>query len=176
MKNKNIEFKGWDNPIESILYELQTLGDASVVDEEDKVLIAETLLRMPRRIRTKVLREVVFVMMDDMAGTVIDASFIKSIEKKEFRKIGEKYHANITQPMILLNFYSMKKSKQGKMATIAHEIAHFILGHHKSDSKDPKNERHADDLIEKWGFKRTYRESDLIEREQWIKRLEKKYK
>ena len=40
--------------------------------------------------------------------------------------------------------------------TVAHDIAHFILGHHKNGGGGPEKEKEADDLIEKWGFKRAY--------------------
>lgn len=62
--------------------------------------------------------------------------------------------------MIVLDFSRMKKlSIHNKMSTVAHEIAHFILGHKKEDY-DSESERKADNLIKKWGFKRTYKESE----------------
>ena len=52
-----------------------------------------------------------------------------------------------------------KELESRKMDVIAHEIAHFVLGHHKLENcSNPKNEKEADDLIEKWGFKRVYKE------------------
>ena len=42
-----------------------------------------------------------------------------------------------------------------KMNIIAHEIAHFVLGHHLNP-KGKKSEEEADDLIAKWGFDRCY--------------------
>jgi Zn-dependent peptidase ImmA (M78 family) len=47
----------------------------------------------------------------------------------------------------------MEKNKE--MNTIAHEIAHFILGHYRVEVGS-EAERKADDLCEKWGFRRCY--------------------
>jgi Zn-dependent peptidase ImmA (M78 family) len=65
---------------------------------------------------------------------------------------------DISLPLIILNFAAMEgKSEREKMAIIAHEIAHYVLGHHKpSCSVADKAEKEADDLIEKWGFPATY--------------------
>lgn len=50
----------------------------------------------------------------------------------------------------------MKKGHESD--TVAHEIAHFVLGHYKPKRlSDGKIEREADKLIEKWGFKRVYK-------------------
>lgn len=57
------------------------------------------------------------------------------------------------------------------MDTVAHEVAHFILGHYRgSIDSDPKDERRADDLTEKWGFKRAYKESEY----KWFEKHHKK--
>ena len=52
------------------------------------------------------------------------------------------------------------------MDYVAHEIAHHVLNHCKQELdgtiKSIRNqEREADDLIEKWGFKRIYTEDQL---------------
>lgn len=38
------------------------------------------------------------------------------------------------------------------MAIVAHELAHYYLGHHKKSGWDANNEKEADQLAEKWGF------------------------
>lgn len=38
------------------------------------------------------------------------------------------------------------------MAIIAHELAHYYLGHHMKSGKDAENEKEADDLAKQWGF------------------------
>jgi hypothetical protein len=50
-----------------------------------------------------------------------------------------------------------------KKSVIAHEMAHFILGYHKLSS-DPEAERKADDLTEKWGFKKVYASYEKFEK------------
>ena len=42
------------------------------------------------------------------------------------------------------------------MNIISHEIAHYILGHMDMNFSDFDGERQADNLSEKWGFKRVY--------------------
>ena len=53
------------------------------------------------------------------------------------------------------------------MDTVAHEVAHFILGDYSGNLLVPKRpkgykpERAADDLTEKWGFRRAYKSYDF---------------
>lgn len=47
---------------------------------------------------------------------------------------------------------------------IAHEIAHALLNH--TLGAEINQEKEADDLIEKWGFKRVYREQEINHREE----------
>ena len=56
---------------------------------------------------------------------------------------------------IILNFGTMMNLTEKEiMFTIAHEIAHHILGHYPGSS-DPDSEKKADALAEKWGFKKS---------------------
>lgn len=70
-----------------------------------------------------------------------------------------KWHfMNAEVPVIILNFSEMEKdrlSESRMMDTIAHEIAHFVLGHLIAGGAE--QEREADNLIEKWGFRRAYK-------------------
>ena len=129
------------------------IGDATVEDDRNKILIAKILIALPEEIRNKVLSEVLFVLLEayGIAGCL-------SIPVPKGCK-------NIEQPFILLNFSLIEKqSEDCKMDFIAHEIAHFILGHHKSMTYDPLAERKADDLVEKWGFNRVYNDYEQFER------------
>ncbi len=38
------------------------------------------------------------------------------------------------------------------MAIIAHELAHYYLGHHIKSGREAENEKDADDLAKQWGF------------------------
>ena len=49
--------------IQGILDRLDTFGDATVSDERDKIVIANTLKKLPKDVRDKVLSEVLFIMM-----------------------------------------------------------------------------------------------------------------
>ena len=124
---------------------------------KNMVLIAKTLLKLPEEVREGVLNSVLFVVFDTW-GTV---GFL-SLPVPPKCKIIEK-------PYIMINFDSMKKkSESKKMDVIAHEIAHFWLGHHeldlnfwlehhKTDVKSSNIENDADNLIEEWGFNRAYK-------------------
>ncbi len=150
---ENNEYQKWENSIEGILYDLQMIGDATVEDDRNKILIAKILIALPEEIRNKVLSEVLFVLLEvyGIAGCL-------SIPVPKGCK-------NIEQPFILLNFSLIEKQSENcKKDFIAHEIAHFILGHHKSMTYDPLAERKADDLVEKWGFNRVYNDYEQFER------------
>lgn len=161
------EFEKWEDSIDGVLYDLGVLGDVTTEDENNKVIIAKTLLKLPKKIRRKISDEVIFILMT-VSGTVYKVRFTKIIKKKEFKEMienegkKENYLIEIEQPLIYLNFDNRMKEEQ-KMNTIAHEIAHFILGDYPGNFPAPKRpkryniEKAADDLIKKWGFNRVYK-------------------
>ncbi|ODS33677.1 MAG: hypothetical protein SCARUB_01197 [Candidatus Scalindua rubra] len=97
----------YENSMEGVIYDLGIWGEAVDEDEKNRNIIAETLLELPYKVRSKVLEEVIFVIMATH-GLATETVFTASV----------------------------KKQTSNKMDTIAHEIAHFILGHH---SPKPKN-------------------------------------
>jgi len=158
------QVEDWSNSIYGICDDIKTMGEASEGDIRDKTLVAETLQKIPEKIREKVLDEVVFVLMNSLYGEVINGLFSKDITKKELIETPSgTFIVDVRQPLIFLNFGMMKRlSKKRKMNIIAHEIAHFILHHHLDDNAEIKNgivlhEKEADDLIIKWGFEREYK-------------------
>ena len=148
----------YENSLEGILQHLRIWGEAATEDKENKGIIAETLLKLPYKVRMETLSEVVFVIVT-AHGLTTKAIFPIVLSKGDIKQKGETYHTIVEHPLIILNF-KKRMSKSRKMDTIAHEIAHFILGHHKTHNPTKKrrniNERKADDLAEKWGFKRCY--------------------
>jgi len=123
------------------MYDLFVCGVTTASDQKNAILIGKTLLKLPKKVREKVLDAVCFIITGDAEGTVF--KFHLPVEK--------------TFSFILLNFTLMKeKIEDEKMRTVAHEIAHFILGHGIDSKGGKKAEKTADDLIEKWGFKRAY--------------------
>lgn len=148
----------YENSLEGVLYHLRILGEATTEGEKNKCIIAETLLKLPYKVRRKTLDEVVFVVVTAQ-GLTTKASFPIVLSKGDIKQKGETYHTIAEHPLIVLNF-KKRMNKSRKMDTIAHEIAHFILGHYKTLNPTKKrrniNERKADDLVEKWGFKRCY--------------------
>lgn len=155
-RKNNENFEAWLNSVEGIIYDLNVIGDINLKDEKDKILIAKTLLKLPKKVREKTLKESVFVVCS-ACGTVREFFYREILKKEDLKEVPAGYIVSIRKPMIILNFSEMEKETE--MDTIAHEIAHFILGHYKiEEGSNPKKEREADDLTEKWGFKRVYKE------------------
>jgi hypothetical protein len=124
----------------------------------NKRLIAETLIRTPVFVREKVLEEVTFILMHGAYGFTAHLLFsdLKNKNQLKRRLADDLVRVTIAVPFILLNFAIMKEmDEEDKKSIVAHEAAHFILGHHETGGGSEK-EREADDLIEKWGFKRAY--------------------
>jgi Zn-dependent peptidase ImmA (M78 family) len=72
-----------------------------------------------------------------------------------FRDYGE----GLIAPVIFLNFLVIwDEDEEEQMTIVAHEAAHFILGHHLLEHADFSCEKEADNLAEKWGFQRAYKE------------------
>jgi len=163
-KQSEKQFIDWENSIDGICYDMKTMAETNEYDVKDMALIAETLQRIPAKVRNKILGEAVFVFMNGLYGTVINGFFRKTISKKELVELPTRDAVEVTirQPLIFLNFGLMKKlSKKRKMNTTAHEIAHFVLKHHLKPSLKINewmtHEKEADDLIVKWGFEREYK-------------------
>lgn len=162
------------NKVNEIIDGLVILKLAETGQYEDKIIIANTLLNLPENIKEKVLGEVNFVVMPNIFGEYIGrVPFQRVITKKELEKCKfdgkvfgwpeKTYLIKIEQQIILLNLDAMRRKKKSKflmMSSVAHEIAHFILGHEGANNSNPLNERKADDLVEKWGFKRVYKKKD----------------
>ncbi len=128
---------------EEIMYNLRIIGDVTIDDEKYKKILLETLLKLPEVIREKILEEVLFI-FTSAYGTTFNLFFPKQA---------------IEQKCIILNpalHEKEKKTDEGIQDVIAHEIAHIILNHFGSN--DPNFEKEADNLIEKWGFKRAYKD------------------
>ena len=165
VRKQEREYKKWENSLDGVLYNLSTWGDATWDDDINKVIIAKTLQRLPKRIRKKVLNEVAFMIMT-VCGTLVKFRFNKIVKKEEFREIVGDYSVAVEQVVIFLNF-SKKHSEKYHMDTVAHEVAHFILGDYSGNLPVPKRpkgynqERAADDLTEKWGFRRAYKSYDF---------------
>lgn len=163
-KKAEQQYKDWENSLEGIHYSMKTMAATNMDDEKDKTLIAETLQKLPARVRNKVLDKAVFVLMNGLYGTVINGYFSRIISKKELVELPaiDAVEVPVRQSLIFLNFSEMKKlSKKRKMNITAHEIAHFVLNHHLKTSVSRKEgikmEKEADDLIVKWGFSREYK-------------------
>jgi len=150
------KYEKWEKSIEGICYNLGVIGEVTYEDTEHKLIIAKTLQKLPKKIREKVLDDVLFV-FTSCYGTVRELYFPIPPKTKEIRK-----------SLIILNFALMKNEKRTEsdmMDTVAHEIAHFILGHVILHD-DFLCERKADDLSESWGFKRAYDSYEHIEK--WV--------
>lgn len=159
------EFDNWRNSIEGVLYNLSIGGNTMVDDRKYELIIAKTLLKLPKKVRNKILDESHFIITGGTLGTtgmIRKTAIIKTYPEKEIALPT----ATVEIRLIILNFSAMetgKMSESSMMDVVAHEIAHLILKHYGSSS-DPKGERKTDDLVEKWGFKRAYKSYECFEK------------
>jgi len=137
MKNK--KYEEWENSIEGIAYNLKVIGDVVIKDGWHTSMICQVLQKLPKKTREKILEEVIFIHTTAW-GTIHQLHVQEDIKNRV---------------IIIFNFKCIKKDEK-KMDTIAHEIAHYILGQ-LDETNDAKKERAADDLAEKWGFGRSYK-------------------
>ena len=150
---------------EEIDYNLTIFGDETQDDIRFRRLIVEVLKRLPADVRRRVLEEAIFI----VAGHTIGLStpfyplpiFGEDEEqlKEELRSLMERWplRSLLKKRLIILNFALMERegySEEDMKAAIAHEIAHLALDHDFQKRGD--YEKEADDLCEKWGFKRAY--------------------
>jgi len=148
---------------------LSIFGAEAVEDKRYEVLIAKTIQRLPKDVGEKVLKEANFIVAGGVNGTGFTMNISNAVievlastgelrldEEGPSVKLSTIRKAYLKVPLILLNFANMReRSEEEIMSTIAHEIAHFILGHFDDVHKSSKDkEKEADDLIEKWGFRR----------------------
>jgi len=160
---KDKKFEQWENSIEGILYSLSSMGDVTQEDVRNNDIIAQVLQKLPKKVREKVLEEVIFI-HTTAYGTVRRLYFQKFIEETKVEKItGDKlikssFLVKIPKSFIIFNFKCIRNAET-KMNTIAHEIAHFIRSPKDPCKTRPADieEKEADDLVEKWGFKRGYK-------------------
>ena len=144
----------YENSFAGVFNDLKFFGDTDE-DEKRKRIVAETLLKLPYKVRKKTIDEVLFISMST-AGVTFRFDGSVKLRKKDFSQIGEFYQGRIELHFIILNFRRCRKER--KMDVTAHEIAHFILRHHLMKSTNRGIiEREAEDLAEKWGFKRGYK-------------------
>jgi hypothetical protein len=152
-------YEKWVSSLKEILDNLSIFGAEAVEDEQYEVLIAKTIQRLPKDVGEKVLKEVNFIVAGGVDGTGFSMNILNAVIGEDPSvKPSTTRKAYLKVPLILLNFANMReRSEEEMMSTIAHEIAHFILGHFDDIHKSSKDkEKEADDLIEKWGFKRAY--------------------
>jgi len=159
------DFEKWRNSLEGVLYELYLSPPAATkADIQIEHLIARTLLKLPKKIRERVLYE--YAVRFIAIGRETHGHFLMSV--------CQPHSEPKPMPEIFLHFSAMRRmSEKRKMATIAHEIAHFILGHGSLAPSEENVEKKADDLCEKWGFGRAYTRRQIRDMErQRMKMLE----
>ena len=145
----------YENSVTGIFDNLKFFGD-TVEDEKRKCIVVETLLRLPYKVRKRTIDEVLFISMST-AGVTFKFEGSVNLKKKDFKQKGNIYKGRIELHFIILNFRRCRKDR--KMDVTAHEIAHFILGHHlKKNINRGIVEKEAEDLAEKWGFERGYKD------------------
>ena len=122
----------------------------------ERGLIATTIHYLPPKVRDSLIfGGPTFLIMQGYQGYYVEVPCSPHHEEKIWE-------------LIALNFTTMKDlSTEEQMDVVAHEIAHYVLGHHVPTVKNPvsqeeekRREIEADDLCEKWGFRRGYDKSD----------------
>ena len=137
-----------NSSLEEIHCALSLHGGVVVSDDRYVQLIVRTLHQIPKRTRNTILAKVHFMMVgEDTHGYPVEYSIRPSTKEIKMR-------------FIVLNFCAMKKEKDSEiMTTIAHEIAHCVLGDYNGALQHTqRSEQKADDLAEKWGFGRAYKD------------------
>ena len=157
---RNISKIEKEDLIERTAIRVKLVGDTKRILRKDMMLIAETLLRLPDEVMKKVLREVYFIVVPFCRGYSGIYRYSIFLKQDRIKKTPTGYRVRVAKPLIFLNFEKMKKEpKSSRMSTVAHEVAHFILDHDKRRGLfNPAVEKEADDLTEKWGFKRAYKD------------------
>ena len=125
--------------LELIHYNLKILGGEHFCPEYDMMLIAKTIHRLPKELHEKITDEVMFISTSNVYGFYAyhPASVFNSEADSHF---------------IVLNFGAIN-DEEAKMFVIAHELAHYILGHHFDNIGENQDiEAQADSLAESWGF------------------------
>jgi len=130
--------KAWEE-LERIHYELWTLPGS--ISERVSGLIIKVLYKLPKRIRDRVLENVFFISIGGEGRY-------------------ENFSATVTiEHLIILNI-PLRYSDKTTESIIAHEIAHYYLGH--TTSGGYAKEKAADRLVQKWGFQRSYTKRELL--------------
>jgi hypothetical protein len=125
--------------LELIHYNLKILGGEHFCPEEDTYLITKTINRLPRDLWDKITDEVMFISVSNVHGFY--AYHPVSV-----------FNSETDSHFIVLNIGAIKDQEE-KMYVVAHEIAHYILGHHFDNfTKGQDIEQEADNLAEQWGF------------------------
>ncbi len=110
-----------------------------------KRMIANTLLRIPERVRRKVVQDVLFIMAHKPLLALMGTTDL-NLSKKE-RK------GRISVNLIYIDFHGIKragKSEEEMKQIIAHEIAHFELKHNRKNGRN--DEEKAEEQTRVWGF------------------------
>lgn len=124
--------------LEIIHYNLNVLGGAYESDDM-QILIAKTIFRLPKELWEQVSMEIIFICCDGIYGQYEYWNWSPL-------RVGKPFH------FIILNLSGIADVEE-KFFVIAHEIAHFILGHYFGNIKDDQDiENEADQLCKKWGF------------------------
>ena len=189
MKNLADDYKEWEDPYEGIYKDLKVMNDAATVKDEWVWLIIDVLLVLPYKISRRVLKNVTFCFAS--FSCYFTSNWQKTIKKEDIKPeaiskelkwrtgvfdLGnERLLIRGQEHIILLMSEEINTEEKIERAksTIAHEIAHYILGHEFGLNPTVNAEREADKLIEKWGFKPVYTEK-MYKRYDWIAEFNKR--
>ena len=131
---------------------LTVLGYSQIIpgsEDDPAQLIKSVFYKLPNDVQEKIEKDCAVIVFAHVYGAHIDKETFKSImDLKE----------NVDpKDVILINYCRMEYNgltKQQMQYHIAHEFAHFILGHKYCTNKVIYNEEElkSEKLAEKWGF------------------------
>ena len=124
---------------------IQSPSGGFKISEKYKRMIASTLLRIPEKVRARVIHDVLFIITAQPLFALITTTDL-NLSKKEKK-------GRISVNLVYVDFYGMKqagKSEEEMKQVIAHEIAHFYLKHNNKNVHNTEEKAEEQTMV--WGF------------------------
>ena len=132
--------------------------------DQDKMIIAKTITRLPIEFQKDAKKALFFIVNNQVTGIQQNISITRKFNFEELENGYQSKHCsaikeqdgfviNFHKYFIVLNFTNIQDEDK-KMDLAAHEIAHMFI---ENGPDRGKTEQTVDDLVESWGFKRSYK-------------------
>jgi len=152
-----------------IVFPMSDTGVIKKAVNQDKKIIAKTIAKLPAKFQKDAKKAFFFVVNNQVLGMQQNISIGRKFTTEELeggyktklssaQKEKDGFFIAFNQPLIVLNF-TKKISETEKMNLVAHEIAHMFV---EKKQNFAYTEQAVDDLVEQWGFKRSYTNYDVL--------------